>query len=318
MNRIVFGTSVQGASHIRSDVECQDSWKKTIRNDGTIIMAVADGHGSKNCPYSKTGSCIAVNVFCKTMSEYIEHFSSSSDQLLTYLNREGETTFAQKICFEWQRCVKKTHRNKKRDFPIIESGEKAGETDFSKVYEQYGTTLLGLVLANDFLFAFQLGDGDIVFISANRIEPVIKGDKILGVETHSLGREDSWKKAITTVRRIDNNEDASSMFLMATDGFSNSYKNEDEFKKTCFEYLDMINQYGVKAVKENLKSWLSETSEMGCGDDITVLIAYKSSNQKTNTQDDETDKQQAVYEQLVINSECICDSNIESEANQNE
>ena len=52
------------------------------------------------------------------------------------------------------------------------------------------------------------------------------------------------------------------------------YKNADEFQKTCVDYFAMIQQYGADAVAANLKSWLSETSAMGCGDDITVLIAY--------------------------------------------
>lgn len=53
MKRMVFGESVQGASHKRVDKECQDSFKKLEYDDGTVIMAIADGHGSKACPYSK-------------------------------------------------------------------------------------------------------------------------------------------------------------------------------------------------------------------------------------------------------------------------
>ena len=74
MKRIVFGESVQGASHKRVDMECQDSYKKIEFDDGTVIMAVADGHGSKSCPYSKSGSSIAVNVFCKVQI-LLNHFS---------------------------------------------------------------------------------------------------------------------------------------------------------------------------------------------------------------------------------------------------
>lgn len=66
------------------------------------------------------------------------------------------------------------------------------------------------------------------------------------------------------------------MFLMSTDGFANSYKNDNEFIKTCNAYFDTVRQHGIKAVKENLKSWLSETSAMGSGDDITVMMAYYS------------------------------------------
>ena len=315
MNRIVFGTSVQGASHIRSEVECQDSCKKLICDDGTIIMSVADGHGSKSCPYSKTGSQIAVNVFCKTMSEQIKNYSGSSEQLLDYLIREDETRIARKICFEWQRRVEKVHRKNNRDFPLIKSSNDVGKPDMPKVYAQYGTTLLGLVLANDVLFAFQLGDGDIIFTSKNRVEPVIKGDKILGVETHSLSKTNAWEKAITVVRRMDVEEDSPSMFLMSTDGFANSYKNEKEFIKTCSDYLDMIVQYGVKAVNDNLKSWLSETSAMGCGDDITVLMAYNPANQNYDLQESVVVNS---TDQLAENAESDCDFENECEASPNE
>lgn len=309
MNRVVFGASVQGASHIRSGMECQDSCKRLYCSDGSIIMAVADGHGSKNCPYSKTGSSIAVKVFCKAMSKYIKRFSDSPEQLLTYLNREGETKVAREIDIEWKRLVEKEHKNKQREIPQIDSGEKCGELDMPKVYEQYGTTLLGLVLANNFLFAFQLGDGDIIYASMNHVEPVINGDKILGVETHSLSKKDAWKKAITVVRRMDLEDDVPSMFLMSSDGFSNSYKNENEFKKTCTEYLDMINQYGVKTVKENLKSWLSETSAMGCGDDITVLIAYCYEDQNSSIPDDNyINKGQIVDDEQELKPESVCDN----------
>ena len=69
MIRRVFGASVQGASHIRSGRECQDSFKKLIKDEDTVILAVADGHGSDACPYSKTGSYVAVNVFCKILGD---------------------------------------------------------------------------------------------------------------------------------------------------------------------------------------------------------------------------------------------------------
>lgn len=71
---------------------------------------------------------------------------------------------------------------------------------------------------------------------------------------------------------------------LSTDGFANSYKNADEFQKTCVDYFAMIQQYGADAVAANLKSWLSETSAMGCGDDITVLIAYFSDDTATESE----------------------------------
>lgn len=269
MKRCVFGCSVQGASHKRSNTECQDSLKKIERDDGTIIMAVADGHGSKTCPFSKTGSSIAVNVFCKVMEGYLNSFSDTPDMLLTILNREGDTKVAQNIDAEWKRRVLKAHSNNKREIPTNDLGIKLKE----KVFSQYGTTLVGLVITPNFLFALQIGDGDISYVSASGTDLVLKTDKILGTETHSLCKVDSWEKAVSVVRRIDIENDLPCLFMLSTDGFSNSYKNESEFEKTCIDYYTMIQQHGTDAVQESLKQWLTETSEMGCGDDITLLMA---------------------------------------------
>ena len=32
--------------------------------------------------------------------------------------------------------------------------------------------------------------------------------------------------------------------------------------------------HGVETVQANLKNWLTETSELGCGDDITIVMVY--------------------------------------------
>lgn len=270
MKAVVFGDAVQGYSHIRKEVECQDSLKKVICDDGTIIMAVADGHGSNSCPYSKTGSSIAVNVFCKVMQQLLEGYAEQPEMLLTFLNREGETKVAQAIDAEWKKRVLKIHAKRKREIPLLENGEK----DKISVYKQYGSTLIGLMITSEYLFAFQLGDGDIAYVDDSGVDLIIAPEKILGVETHSLSREDAWKKAISVVRRIDTNEIVPSIFALSSDGFSNSHKNEDEYKKTLSDYFSMIKEHGSSVIASNLKGWLRETSEFGCGDDITLLMAY--------------------------------------------
>ena len=270
MRQHIFGESVQGASHKRTGMECQDSYKKIECDDGTLVLAVADGHGSKSCPFSKTGSSIAVNVFCKVMMEYHDNYAGNIETLLTYLNREGDTKVAQAVDSEWKRRVLKAHSNNKRAVPILEDGEKNKQD----IYKQYGSTLLGLMVTPVFLFAFQLGDGDITYVDENGFDQVLQVEKILGTETHSLSKIDSWKKAISAVRRRESTSGLPYAFMLSTDGFANSYKNEDEFKRTCSDYFIMLKEHGAEAVEANLKDWLNETSEMGCGDDITLLIAY--------------------------------------------
>lgn len=270
MKRIVFGECVQGASHKRADVECQDSYKKIEFDDGTVIMAVADGHGSKSSPYSKTGSTVAVNVFCKVMRNFYNSYADDTEKLLTYLNREGEIKVAQTIDSEWKHRILKVHADRKRKVPL----DKDGEKDKSEIYKLYGSTLVGLMITPIFFFAFQIGDGDITYVDDSGVDQVLQSDKILGTETHSLCKVNSWKNAISVVRRRNNDETLPALFMLSTDGFSNSYKTEQEFIKTCTEYYEMIKEHGANVIDANLKPWLSETSEMGCGDDITVLMAF--------------------------------------------
>lgn len=270
MNRMIYGKSVQGASHVRNNIVCQDSNKVEIISDDIVLIAVADGHGSQSCPHSKTGSKIATNVFCKAMKEYVLNYTENMEFLMTYLNREGELKVARAIDEEWKRKVWKAHTDNKREKPLDETGE----VDRAAVYKQYGTTLLGLMITPSFIFALQIGDGDIMYIDENDIQPVIAGDKILGTETHSLCKIDAWKKAITMIRSRDIEEETPYLYLMSTDGFSNSYRSESDFQVTCRDYYNMIREYGFQAVASNLKEWLKETSELGCGDDITVVLAY--------------------------------------------
>ena len=270
MRQNVLGKSVQGASHIRTGVECQDRWKKGLLDDGTILLAVADGHGSKSCPYSKTGSRIAVNVFCDIMKDLYESYAENPEFLPTYLNREGDIGVAKAIDAEWKKRVIERHRKNKREIKQLENGD----DNLREVYQQYGSTLLGLMISKNFVFGFQLGDGDICYVHGSDVDRIVEPEKILGVETHSLSREKAWEKAITVVRWIDVSEQLPALFTLSSDGYANSYKNEAGFQKAVSDYFELLNQHGVKAVESALPSWLAETSEMGCGDDITMVMAY--------------------------------------------
>lgn len=69
-------------------------------------------------------------------------------------------------------------------------------------------------------------------------------------------------------------ENLPALFSLSSDGYANSYKSEEGFHDAVRDYLEMLKEHGVKAVADSMAGWLAETSEMGCGDDITMLIAY--------------------------------------------
>lgn len=270
MARLIYGKSVKGATHVRNGMPCQDSYRIDKISDDLSILAVADGHGSEKSPRSKSGSMIAVNVFYTVMKKYLLNYRNSLDDLVTYLNRDGQLKFAQDICEEWQRRVREAFYKSKTEKPL--NGD--GSVKWTDVYRLYGTTLLGLLVTKAFVFAFQIGDGDIVLVDQDSISPVVETEKILGTETHSLSKVDAWKNAVSVVRRRDAGADTPYLYMMSTDGFVNSYATEEDYQKSCRDYFNMIGQYGFDTVTGNMGKWLTETSELGCGDDITLVLCY--------------------------------------------
>ncbi len=273
MKRYICDGIVKGATHVKNGLPCQDNRKIIEISDDIVILAVADGHGSSKCPRSDRGSQIAVNVFGEIIKRYLEAYGQDADgfsNLLTFLNREGELRFAQDVCEEWQARVKQSFYKNKVD-GMTDAG---GNIKWSSVFSLYGTTLLGMLITNCFVFSFQIGDGDISVVTKDEVAPLVEPEKFLGTETHSLSKTDAWRKAVTSVRRREMENKDSYLYILSTDGFANSYISDEEYQKTCKEYLMMIQEHGAEAVQANLKHWLTETSKLGCGDDITVVMVY--------------------------------------------
>lgn len=273
MKRYIYGESVKGATHERNGLPLQDNKRIDEISDRITILAVADGHGSDKCPRSDRGSLMAVNSFCDIMKKYLLGYGTQEEgmaNLISFLNREGDMKFAQDVCTEWQARVKQSFY-KDKDETIVDA---EGNIDWPKVYSLYGTTLLGMLITDSFVFTFQIGDGDINLITADDMSPMVEPEKFLGTETHSLSKVDAWRKSVASVRRKEIESDKPYLYMLSTDGFVNSYASDVEFEKTCRGYYDMIGQHGFEAVKENLAKWLKETSQLGCGDDVTVVLAY--------------------------------------------
>lgn len=257
---ITFGCSVKGAAHIRADLPCQDSHIIQQHSEYTIL-AVADGHGSLSCPFSKDGSKIAVQSFCDLMTSYYE--KNSLEALMKFLNRDGKIVIPKEIATFWKENVLKFHKKNLRE-----------NISEEKIYKQYGSTLLGLLITKNFIYAFQLGDGDIICVNHNEISHAVDNEYLLGVETFSLSNKDSWKYATTTI--ISHTKNISpNLYILSTDGFSNSHASQEDFYKTCRDYYELFITQQQDYVKENLEQWLNETSAEGCGDDITVTFAFE-------------------------------------------
>lgn len=262
MQIVKLNKSVRGASH-KPDGICQDSNLIQLLDGELYVIAVADGHGSPICKYSHIGSDIAVKCFFDLIETLYNKVEGDMWKLSESLNANGADKLIKYFHKFWLKEIELSYEN------MIKEGTEAEVEKFDP--ELYGTTFLGLIVGKEFVYALQIGDGDIVFVEGDQFHHVIDPPKFLGTETYSLSNQEPWNNAATYFQRMTFFEKAPCLFMVFSDGFSNSFVDDQQFEIACIDYLRTLQQYGEEAVQENLEQWLDETSTEGCGDDITLV-----------------------------------------------
>lgn len=262
MKFYTIGKSATGIKHKQSNSHRQDSFrlpKPNAKDRSIVIAAVADGHGSPNCRYSCIGSKKAVNAFFDVFEDLTSQLDYDYERLQKYITDTKDDFIPKKICNLWKDKVEEFHRKSHPDEP------------FEPIY--YGTTLIGIIVCPLFCFSFQIGDGDILIVDSTGLTVrMMDSEKILGNETYSLSSKDAWKFSNTMMKHFQSNDDIPALFLISTDGMSNSFVSETDFLKCGKDYFFLLKEHGVEVVKNNLEIWLNETMENGCGDDITLVL----------------------------------------------
>jgi len=247
----VMGRSIRGASHVRAGLPNQDSigWLET-GSPGTLLAAVADGHGSPKCPRSHHGSRLAVDAAQEVVGQYLEGPRDTAAL---------EALPARLV-------------SKLRGLVLDHLRENLLE---GNPWIAYGTTLLVSAVTVDSVLYLQLGDGDILTVSGNGgvSRPWDRDHRLLGNETTSLAGPDAAEEM--RVRVVSGAEDLPELILLSTDGYANSFREDDGFLAVGGDLVQMIRSEGIGPIDENLESWLTEASELGSGDDVTVGILWR-------------------------------------------
>jgi serine/threonine protein phosphatase PrpC len=252
-----FGCSRIGASHLRKGKPCQDSyalWSGTGEASCHLVAAVADGHGDPLHDRSQTGSALATRT---AVLELLSPWPEGGE--------EFTRIFPQKITEHWRRCVEADAESR----PIIAAED--GNRD--AVIRRYGTTLLAARVSPQSIFLGQIGDGDIILLGrdARLSYPLAAGPELIGLSTYSLASRNAvslWKTAVLP-------RGEGGLLLLASDGLSDSFGGSDhpEFQRFVRSLRERIDEYGIGKVAGSLPLWLSQFSERGSGDDITLVLA---------------------------------------------
>ncbi len=268
----VIGCSVRGASHVRSGLENQDAigWFPPNGWGGQMVLAVADGHGSAKSFRSAIGSELAVAVALDYGAELLAAAPSLAE--LSLVKDRLEQEIPHRIVFEWRRRVGQ-HFD---ESPFTEAelgrlterdGAKAADLVRRDPYLAYGSTLITVVAMASFLAFWQIGDGDVVTVSADgRVGRPLRGDeRLIANETTSLCSDDAWR-----LFRVAIYGTTTPMILVSSDGFANSFADEAGFFQFGSDVLRIVVNEGLDAVNEMLPGWLEEMTRRGSGDDISL------------------------------------------------
>ncbi|NJM12717.1 MAG: protein phosphatase 2C domain-containing protein [Synechococcaceae cyanobacterium SM1_2_3] len=263
--------SVRGAAHVRAGLPNQDAVRVTRCNDDLwLLAALADGHGSAKSFRSQRGARLAVVV----AQQVCGHLFKLDGP--TQIKRWAEERLPQELVRRWRERVDKSLKIKpftpEELSPLDAASRRQIETN---PYLAYGSTLLTVIVAPAFILYLQLGDGDILTVSAQGDikRPIPVDTRLIGNETTSLCSAKAWNDLRVRFQTLAGSPPA--LILAATDGYANAYRDEAGFQQVARDLWALLRDEGDAAVKPHLKNWLNEASQQGSGDDISVGIIWR-------------------------------------------
>jgi serine/threonine protein phosphatase PrpC len=268
---------IRGSSHQRSGVPNQDAVQCVVTPgaQGTVAVAVvSDGHGSARHFRSQIGSSLAVSTVAATLQTFLRESVSSNGHVPFVPEQVHE--LERKIVSGWLAAV---HSDlEKTPFSEMELAklekEEGAEARAAVVITPelaYGATLLAAAATDKVLLYLQLGDGEILSVNAlgTTTRPLPPDDRLIANQTTSLCQPEAWKdfRSSWVIAGA-----LPSLVLLSTDGYANSFRSDDDFLKIGQDYLEIIREQGLASVAEELPAILTEATQQGSGDDITLAI----------------------------------------------
>lgn len=265
--------SVRGAAHVRVGLPNQDGLRVVQRGDGRAwLVALADGHGSARSFRSDEGAQLAVDMAYQVCGPLFRAEGHPSP-----IKRWAEEQLPLELVRGWQARVDRSLQRRPFTPRELAALDADGQRRLAgHPYLAYGSTLLAVVVGPDFILYLQLGDGDILTVSAGGdIErPIAKDPRLLGNETTSLCSLKAWNEVRVRFQALAGAPPV--LILAATDGYANAFRDEAGFQQAARDYWDLLREGGEAAVQPHLRDWLNEASRQGSGDDISLGILWRS------------------------------------------
>ena len=275
----MIGRAVCGALHRRSGTPLQDAirWSPADADGASSVLALADGHGWPLCLRSKIGAELAVETATLLLQEFRgQHPNFEKPEL----QQSAQGQIPAELISRWRQAVgRHLEENPFATSELEGLGKRMGPLARGALeadpFLAYGSTVLGVLATPSFVLFLQLGDGDFLIVSktGETKRPWPRDSRFLGVETSSLCMPQAWNEVRLGVQKIS--KQSPELLLLCTDGYSNSFREEEGFLNVGRDFLEILRSEGVEKVNESLEQWLTETTQSGSGDDVTVGLLWR-------------------------------------------
>lgn len=292
----------QGESHKATNKPCQDF--SQAESQGALAVAiVSDGHGGARYFRSDKGSEIAVRCAKKAIAKFVKEKSNTilfKHRKLSQIGIDSNETddkayralswLVASIIRQWNNEILKDAQSRSLSEWELQHVEQKYLDEFTtslnndegKLEKIYGCTLMAYVMTEEYWFAFQIGDGKMVFFNL--------GDH--GMEDNQYIPWDDKCFLNKTTSICDS--DAASEFRFAycgdgtfpeavflgSDGIDDTYGDGD--KLTDF-YIRIYKEIATSSPKQVMKTLISDLpiiSKMGSQDDMSVACIYWNNNER--------------------------------------
>lgn len=260
----VFNKTCTGYKHIQKRRVCED-YSASYKDNNSIIITCADGHGGDIYIRSNVGSRIAsdtvMNVFSGLTPRYLNSMSEG----------ELESQIKMSILCEWNKLVEQQLARKHIKKYEVDglSEDQINDLRLNPTIA-YGTTLTGAIIVGDKLLVVGIGDTEAMFLTKGKIEKVFDDDGApAGNITYSMCQEDAFK--YLKVRLVSASDYDGVM--LCTDGLVGPYQSyqnfEENFVKPVFaKIIQTKSQYEVYSLVSSI------AAKLGTGDDVSLSFIF--------------------------------------------
>jgi hypothetical protein len=271
----VAAADATGAHHVSRHMRYEDAWAvapATVleRDEASVVVAVADGHGHARHFRSAEGAEIAVAVAARLGTGSAAEIAAADDASAV---EEILGRLASAVVSVWREHVRRDIEERPvTDDERIAAGLEADAAFIDLVYG-YGATLLVAIAAGAWLACLQLGDGDLFVVAPDGTvgRPVPSDPRLDGLRTTSLCQPD----AVDSIRYgvVRTAAQPIGAVVLATDGFGNAQRGQNWPDAFGADLATLIGRHGDGWVAKALPEWVRDcASADGSGDDATAVL----------------------------------------------